>query len=43
MIDENRYDRQCAQPFNVAPNHPVAGRYGKFVQATFRSIMIVAM
>jgi hypothetical protein len=43
MIDENCYDCERAQAFDVAPNYSVAGRYGKFVQATVRLIMTIAM
>jgi hypothetical protein len=43
MIDENRYDRQCAQALDVAPSYPNVGRCGKFVQGAFRLIMTIAM
>jgi hypothetical protein len=43
VIDENAYDCQSAQAFDVAPNYSVAGRYGNFVQATVRLIMTIAM
>jgi hypothetical protein len=43
VIDENRNDRQRAQPLDVAANDTVAGWPGKFAQAAFRLIMTAAM
>jgi hypothetical protein len=43
MIDENGYDCERAQAFDVAPNYSISGRYGKFVQAAVSVIMTIAM
>jgi hypothetical protein len=43
MIDENGYDCERAQAFDVAPNYPIASRHGKFVQAAVSVIMTIAM